>query len=205
MAMSENPYIEPGRLHAWESKYQDGTTGWDRGASSPALDHWIASLPQGRILVPGCGHGHEIGVLAHAGHFVTAIDIAPTPVMRLTARLHEQGLHAQVIQADLLRWEPDQPFDAIYEQTCLCALDPSHWPEYEARLFRWLIPGGRLHALFMQTGRDGGPPFHCALPAMHQLFDPARWQWPDRPDIEVPHPSGLHELGFVLIRQQPPD
>ncbi|OGT90166.1 MAG: thiopurine S-methyltransferase [Gammaproteobacteria bacterium RIFOXYA12_FULL_61_12] len=199
--MNEKSLIDPIRLQTWEAKYREDTTGWDRGSSSPALAHWLQRMPQGRILVPGCGHGHEISELVRSGRFVTAIDIAPTPVMRLTARLHEEGLHATVIQADLLNWEPEQPFDAIYEQTCLCALDPGHWAEYESRLARWLRPGGRLHALFMQTGREGGPPFHCALPRMHELFDTARWQWPQEPGIEVPHPNGLKELGFVLERR----
>ena len=196
--MGADHNIDPNKITPWESKYQDGSTGWDRGASSPALDHWLETMPIGRVLVPGCGRGHEISELVRAGHLVTAVDIAPSPVQHLTEQLQHEGLDANVIQADLLDWEPDQPFDAIYEQTCICALNPSLWGEYQERLHRWLIPGGKLFALFMQTGRDGGPPFHCALPEMHSLFDESRWQWDDKPAIEVPHPSGIHELGFVL-------
>lgn len=199
--MSNFNDIDPDRQQAWESKYRDGTTGWDRGEPSPALDHWLQQIPKGRVLVPGCGHGHEIAELVRAGHFVTAVDIAPTPIRRLTAQLHELGLHATVIEADLLHWEPEKPFDAIYEQTCICALDPSQWAEYETRLFRWLVPGGKLYTLFMQTGKEGGPPFHCALPQMHELFDTSRWKWSLQPDIEVSHPNGFTELGFMLERK----
>jgi len=39
-------------------------------------------------------------------------------------------------------------FDAIYEQTCLCALYPDRWRQYADQLHRWLAPGGRLYALF---------------------------------------------------------
>ena len=63
------------------------------------------------------------------------------------------------------------------------------------------MPGGLLLALFMQTGRDGGPPFHCALPQMHELFSDERWLWPESGPIEVDHPNGLHELGTVLVRR----
>jgi hypothetical protein len=33
-------------------------------------------------------------------------------------------LRAAPVQADALEWLPDEPFEAIYEQTCLCALHP---------------------------------------------------------------------------------
>jgi hypothetical protein len=136
-----------------------------------------------------------------AGLQVTAIDIAAQPVMRLNDLLVELGLHARVIQADLLRWQPAEPFDAIYEQTFVCALEPAIWPAYEQRLAEWLLPGGVLFGLFMQTGRDGGPPYDCPVPQMRRLFDPARWAWCDESPLQVPHPNGLHEEGFLLVRR----
>ena len=139
--------------------------------------------------------------LIRHGCQVTAVDIAAQPVMRLIGRLNELQLHANVIQADLLHWQPAEPFDAIYEQTCLCALDPAHWADYKLRVADWLLPGGRLFALFLQTGREGGPPFDCPLPAMRTLFADARWQWPDTPPLDVPHPNGLAEKGFVIVRR----
>jgi hypothetical protein len=105
-----------------------------------------------------------------------------------------------IIQADLLHWQPEQPFVAVYEQTCICALEPAHWAEYEQRLYDWLVQGGRLFALFMQTGRAGGPPFDCPMPDMRALFAQPRWRWPDDRALEVPHPNGLTELGFVITR-----
>jgi protein-L-isoaspartate O-methyltransferase len=106
-------------------------------------------LPAGRVLVPGCGHGHEIAELIRAGDQVTAVDMAEQPVQRLG----RAGMRADVVQAGLLHWKPAAPFDVICEQTCLCAIDPSHWPEYERRLADWLLSGGLLLALFMQTGQ----------------------------------------------------
>jgi SAM-dependent methyltransferase len=188
---------------AWETRYREGRTAWDRGQVSPALAHWLghAHAPRGRVLVPGCGNGHEVEALIRAGLQVTAIDIAAQPVMHLTGHLVEQGLHARVIQADLLHWQPAEPFDAVYEQTCICALEPATWPAYEQRLADWLVPGGVLYALFMQTGRSGGPPYDCPVPVMRRLFDGARWDWPDMPPLTVPHPNGLYEEAFVLVRR----
>lgn len=192
--------IDPQRLLTWENRYQQGQTGWDLGGPSRALDHWLEQMEPGRVLVPGCGHGHEIAVLVQSGHRVTAVDIAPTPVQRLKAELAQKSLKAEVLQADLLHWEPEQAFDAVYEQTCLCALDTEHWAEYEQRLHRWIRPGGKLYALFMQTGRAGGPPYHCDPIDMRTLFAEKRWHWPRLEALELPRPNGNRELGWVLER-----
>lgn len=191
------------RQREWEARYQAGKTGWDRGEISPALQHWLArgAIASGRILVPGCGHGHEIMTLVRAGRQVTAVDIAAQPVVQLRSQLATAGLHANVVQADLLHWTPAEPFDGVYEQTCLCALEPRDWREYADRLADWLVPGGRLCALFMQTGRAGGPPFDCPLPDMHALFGDPDWEWPDAQPLRVAHPNGLLELGYVLTRR----
>ena len=57
------------RQREWEERYLSGRTAWDRGGVSPALRHWLASgaLRAGRVLVPGCGRGHEVAALAREG------------------------------------------------------------------------------------------------------------------------------------------
>lgn len=191
------------RSRYWDEKYQAGMPGWDRRDISPALLHWLdlGMLKPCRILIPGCGHGHEVVELARRGFPVCAVDIAPTPLARLRQRLAGEGLGADLVQADVLTWQPEMPFDAVYEQTCLCALAPQEWALYAAQLYRWLKPGGLMFALFMQTGRAGGPPYHCDLGDMHRLFPSERWTWVEPPHREVPHPNGLFEYAAVLQRQ----
>jgi SAM-dependent methyltransferase len=186
----------------WNEKFLAGTIPWDRGEVSPALFHWLqqeALLPC-RILVPGCGRGHEAAELARLGFEVTALDIAPAALAHLKAELDQVGASADLVEADALAWQPAHPFDAIYEQTCLCALPPADWPAYEQQLHGWLSAGGRMFALFMQTHREGGPPYHCALPDMQALFPASRWRWPAEVEREVPHPNGLYEFAAVLTR-----
>jgi SAM-dependent methyltransferase len=187
----------------WEEKYRAKAIPWDRGATSPALLGWLddGTLTAGRALIPGCGRGHEAVELARRGFQVTALDIAPSALEHLASELAAAGVEAERVCADALSWQPPQPFDAIYEQTCLCALDPGHWPAYEQQLFAWLRPGGKLFALFMQTESAGGPPFHCALPNMHALFAAERWQWPQDAPGRVAHPNGLFEYAAVLTRR----
>ncbi len=186
----------------WQARYDQGKTGWDRGAASPTLLRWLAAgdLQPCRILVPGCGRGHEVVALAKAGFDVTGVDFAPAAVETVRAHLAGEGLAAVIVQSDVFAYRPDRPFEAIYEQTCLCALPPERWAEYEQRLATWLIPGGRLFAAFMQTDSTDGPPFACPPNAMRRLFTADRWKWPDRLESQE-HPNGLVELTGVLRRR----
>lgn len=195
----------------WQQRFDAGQLPWDRGAPSPQLGAWLGdgTLKPGRIAVPGCGSGHEVVPLAHKGFSVTAIDYAPGAVSLTRARLAAAGLTAEVVQADVLAWEPKAPFDAIYEQTCLCALHPDHWVAYAARLHAWLRPGGVLALLAMQALREGagqglieGPPYHVDVNALRALLPGDCWEWPRPPHHRVPHPaSGWAELAIVLTRR----
>jgi hypothetical protein len=186
----------------WQARYDEGQTGWDRGGPSPVLLRWLdtGDLRPCRILVPGCGRGHEVVALANAGFDVTGIDFAPTAVEAVRAQLARDGLAAEIVSSDLFAYRPERPFEAIYEQTCLCALSPQRWTEYEQRLAAWLEPGGRLFAAFMQNDAPEGPPFACPPDAMRKLFTADRWEWPERLEPQ-PHPTGLVELTGVLRRR----
>jgi protein-L-isoaspartate O-methyltransferase len=184
----------------WEARYREGCTGWQRDAVSPALTAWLAdgTLTPCRILVPGAGRSHEPQYLARLGFAVTTLDIAPTAVAYQRAAL--AGTNGIVLEGDVFAFAPDQPFDAIYEQTCLCALPPERRADYAAQLAAWLRPGGMLAALFMQTGAAGGPPFDCPLPAMRRLLPEAVWHWSDRRWPDVTHGDGKAEIPFALRR-----
>ncbi len=191
-------------LSEWENRYLDGRTGFDRGEASPALSLWIENrtLKPCRLLVPGCGRGHEVVAFVKAGFEVTAIDIAPSAIAALREKLEAADLSASLVLGDFFDWQPDQPFDAIYEQTSLCAIPPEMRSDYEEQLGRWLKSGGILAALFMQTHRDGGPPFHCDMDEMRRLFDPDRWNWSTSSDANIAHPSGgIFEIPTVLTRK----
>jgi cyclopropane fatty-acyl-phospholipid synthase-like methyltransferase len=149
-----------------------------------------------------------VAELARRGVEVTGIDYTPEEVERSAARCQAQGLRAELVQADVLSYRPAQPFDAVYEQTCLCALHPQHWRGYSAQLAHWLRPAGTLWALFMQVLRPAaaeqgliqGPPYHCDITAMRSLFTEPDWAWPAPPYARVPHPNRAHELAVPLKR-----
>ncbi|HEU4748939.1 MAG TPA: methyltransferase domain-containing protein [Gemmatimonadaceae bacterium] len=135
----------------WEERFAAGNTPWDRGASSPQLGLWLRAglLKPCRILVPGCGSGYEVVDLALAGFEVTGLDYADEAISRTHRNLERAGVDATLVQADVLAWEPDRAFDAVYEQTCLCALYPDKWREYADRLHRVGRAGGGAEAAVM--------------------------------------------------------
>lgn len=186
----------------WENRYQQQKTGWDRGDVSPNLLYWLEHeyLRPCRILIPGCGIGHEVLALAEKGFDVVAIDIAATPIENLGKALKDRQLSAKLVQTDFLTWQAEKPFDAIYEQTSLCSLHPDEWKDYERCLYQWLKPKGKLFAHFMQTGQQGGPPFHCDILAMTDLFVAGRWTWSEQHETQVVHSANLYEEVYFLER-----
>lgn len=194
----------------WNECYAKQQTGWDRGSVHPALEHWLrtSQLRPCRIAVPGCGNGYEVVDLAQHGFDVTGIDFAAEPVKRLRSKiegLEGLELRSQIIQEDVLKFAPAEKFAAIYEQTCLCAIEPDQRVAYERRLFDWLDKNGTLYILFMQTDNDSGqPPFHCDIEDMKTLFHEDRWQWSQAPFVRYDHPSGkIFEYAAQLRRKEP--
>lgn len=196
----------------WQARFVEGKLPWDRGAPNPQLSQWLADgtlTPGSRIIVPGCGQGWEVAALAAADLQVIGIDFAPG-ALTLCRQLLERGrMDAELLEANVLHWLPDTPVDAVFEQTCLCALYPDYWTRYAAQLHAWLKPAGKLLALFMQAPRPEsaqgvieGPPYHCDINAMRAIFPATLWDWPKPPYPEVAH-GGLDrmELAVVLARK----
>ena len=178
----------------WEQRFKMGTTPWERDGLNPGYSRWrdTGELQPCRILVPGAGRSHEPAVMLADGFDVLTLDLAETAVAVQRERLGAE----RASLGDVTTWQAPTAFDAVYDQTCLCALPPSLWIAYEASLRRWLRPGGRLFILFMQAARPGGPPFDCPIPMMHDLF--RAWTWPDAFPEPIAHWSGFNEQPAVL-------
>ena len=57
--------------------------------------------------------GGKTAALAAAGAKVTAVDQSGNRLKRLKSNLARLGLSAEVVEADILKWQPEQKFDAI--------------------------------------------------------------------------------------------
>ncbi|MBV2149611.1 RsmB/NOP family class I SAM-dependent RNA methyltransferase [Sphingobium sp. AS12] len=83
----------------------------DVAASCPAR---LLGAGEGRHALDLCAApGGKTMQLAAAGWRVTAIDSSKKRLERLTENLARTGLPADVVQADLRQWQPDEPVDAI--------------------------------------------------------------------------------------------
>ena len=110
----------------WEGSYGRGETPWDKGAPSPGLVAYLAENEvRGRVLVPGCGLGHDVRALARGGAEVEGLDISPTAVAR--AREFPPAGSEKYRHGDLFALERDLvgAFDWVWEHTCFCAIEPA--------------------------------------------------------------------------------
>ena len=114
----------------WESRFRERRTPWERGEIHPAFTAWRASgeLTPCRILVPGAGRSPEPEAMLRQGFDVVALDLAESAGADQASRL---GIN-RAVRADVTTWMPDKQFDAVYDQTCLCALPPELWVAYDA-------------------------------------------------------------------------
>ncbi len=157
----------------WDQAYQENFTPWDKGLPSPPLVEWLSrhSL-SGRVLVPGCGVGHDVMHLISLGVDAIGLDIAPTAIERAKATYPQ---HAdRFVQGDLFELKGE--FDAVVEHTCLCALPPEWREKYRDAVAGLLKPGGLLVGVFfinpeMDPG-ETGPPFGISEVELKALMAP---------------------------------
>jgi methyl halide transferase len=157
----------------WNRRYEEKDTPWDKGEAHPVLRDMLAhGALSGRVLVPGCGTGHDVRELARRGLEVVGLDLAPLALD--LARSHAPVAGETYLLGDLFRLplECRGAFDGVFEHTCFCAIDPRCRADYVAAVRDALRPGGRLLAVFfMDPGNDGdGPPFGCTDSELDRLF-----------------------------------
>ena len=93
--------------------FDDG--GWwvqDAAAALPA-PVLIAGLDDPHVADLCAAPGGKTAQLAAAGARVTALEISPKRLERLSENLSRLRLSAELVEADLLRWTPPAPFDAV--------------------------------------------------------------------------------------------
>jgi methyl halide transferase len=182
----------------WEHRYQTADTPWDKGQPHPALVNWLArhSL-RGKILVPGCGTGHDVRALATHGAEVWGLDVAPSAIHAASA--HPAVGNERYVLGDLFS-PPEEwtsGFDAVFEHTCFCAIDPVERSRYARAVAKVLRPSGVFLAIFyLNPDHDEpGPPFGCSPDELDTLFAPTfRLVSEDRNFVTFPGREGREIL-----------
>lgn len=147
----------------WSQIYKsEANPDWNLGDPAEALKDMLPRLKisRSRILVLGCGEGHDAAFFAKAGHVVTAVDISPLAIER-ARKLYGDIENLTFLQADLfnLPREFDQAFDIVFEHTCFCAINPSKRQNLVKVWNRVLVSGGHLMGVFFALEKREGPPY----------------------------------------------
>lgn len=175
----------------WQSHYLEGHTPWDKGAAAPPLVDLLADREKGaqlrggpqRVLVPGCGTGHDVRALAAAWPEaeVIGLDLA-SAALDEARKVAVSGAETYLL-GDLFTIEVEalpgggRPVDLVWEHTCFCAIDPSLRDAYVKAVAGLLAPGGELWGVFYLDPYDDehqpgvGPPHGTSLKELHARFD----------------------------------
>lgn len=146
----------------WTDIYNEGNPGWDLGEPAAAFKDMIqrVKLPKCRILVLGCGAGHDAALFAQAGHVVTAVDFSKGAIDQ-AKKMYGHLDNITFLQQDIfmLPHEWNGTFDVIIEHTCFCAIDPRRRKEMVKLWRRLLHEEGQLMGVFFAMLKRAGPPY----------------------------------------------
>lgn len=192
----------------WDAMWQQNITPWDRSEPNPALidalsekgdvigtpAHGNDITQRKKALVPGCGRGYDVLLLASHGYDAYGADVSETAIQACKTLDKEQGddaakypvkneklgrgsrnfLLADFFNDDLLsRAGGIGGFDLIYDYTFLCAIPPELRPRWSKRMSELLAPGGSLICLefpLAKSPKAGGPPHGLSSELYVQLF-----------------------------------
>ncbi len=157
-----NPSREVNQENFWTDIYRSEQPGWELGRENPALAHVLPQLKlsKSRVLVLGCGNGHDAAFFARHGHIVTAVDFSPEAISRAQ---NDYGSleNLKFVQADAFQLPQDWNgrFDLIFEHTFYCAISPDRRNEVVQLWKRMLHTQGHLLGIFFAMEKRQGPAF----------------------------------------------
>ncbi|MEX2147313.1 MAG: methyltransferase domain-containing protein [Candidatus Rokuibacteriota bacterium] len=163
----------------WEDLYARGADGWETGGAAPALVDFVESTPppRGRVLVPGCGRGHDARYLAARGYSVVGVDFSPAALAAARALAKRDHVAVEFLERDVFTLDRDpalaRAFDGVWEYTCFCAIDPARRAHYVRAIAGVLRPGGWLLASFFPLrATTAGPPYRVTQADVRRHFTP---------------------------------
>jgi SAM-dependent methyltransferase len=190
-----NPDLE------WQKRYDAHDTPWDKGMAAPPLVSFLRNGQiAGKVLVPGCGRGHDVRELARQPHSqVVGLDISSTAIAQAREIVDPTESRQEILflEGDFFNLPTPLPasFDWLVEHTCFCAIEPRQRPDYVRAASSALRPGGRIFAIFyLNPDTESGPPFPVSKSELSELFDPhfdlmeewiPRESFPGREDREL--------------------
>ncbi|KAL5718913.1 methyl halide transferase [Ranunculus cassubicifolius] len=164
-------------LGGWEKCWEQELTPWDLGKPTPILIRLLESgkLPNGRVLVPGCGTGYDVEAIASEERYVVGLDVSEIAVTKARELFSSSrnADHFVFLKEDFFNWHPTSLFDLIFDYTFFCAIEPSMRPAWASRVHNLLKPDGELITLmFPIDDIVGGPPYKVSVADYEEVLRP---------------------------------
>ncbi|KAJ6014551.1 hypothetical protein N7540_009142 [Penicillium herquei] len=215
----DDKYVD-GWASLWE---KGGKLPWDEGFPNPALEDTlnqkrgtiggaIGEDAQGqsyrrKVLVPGCGRGVDVLLLASFGFDAYGLEYSPAAIEACKKeetenhswyRVRDQSVgkgKVTFVQGDFFddAWlqtigVPLNGFDLIYDYTFFCALEPALRPKWALRQTQLLAPSPRGNLICLEYPRHkdpkaNGPPFAAPSEAYVEHLS--------HPGEDLPYNNGL--------------
>jgi len=157
-----NSHPEGNESKFWTQIYNTESPGWDLGREAVCLPSILPQLrlSKARVLVLGCGNGHDAAYFAEHGHVVTGVDFSEVAIQK-AQQLYGSRDNLRFIQGDAFRLPENWAgqFDVIFEHTLYCAVSPDRRNELVRQWRRLLQPQGHLLGVFFVMEKRLGPPF----------------------------------------------
>ena len=159
----------------WDLKYHNNEASWDIGGPTPIIVNWFKTIKtKKKIIIPGCGNGHDALYLAHKGHDVYAIDFSTIAINRLRAKAENEKLKINILHKDYFKLSNYYNFfDIFIEYTFFCAILPNKRHDYIRESYKLLNSNGVLVGILLPIDKliaEGGPPFGVDIVDTMKLF-----------------------------------
>lgn len=166
--------LEIKKADYWQNVYHtEGQPGWDLAQPAEALKDMLqrVKFPKSRILVLGCGEGHDAALFAEVGHVVTAVDFS-TEGLKRGKEKYKHLKNLTFVQENIFNLPQDwnYTFDVIIEHTCFCAI-PTNQRKNLVQLWRRLLhEEGQLMGVFFTMLKRAGPPYGASELELRELL-----------------------------------
>jgi SAM-dependent methyltransferase len=194
----------------WNDRYKEGHFPWDMGGPAPSLvalsEAGNLPLEKGsRILIPGCGRGHDVLYLASLGFEAVGLDFAPLALEFGRTEATKRGLdQAHFVEGNF--FDPPQSlrnsFDGLYELTCYCAIEPSKRDLFAKSSALVLKENGILISLlFPIEDRPGGPPYGVQIEDFRKRHEAHGFHLEKSWEPMGAHPARSGRVQWVQLRK----
>ena len=126
------------------TKGDDNKLPWAHKEPTKFLSEITQQCAPGRAIDLGCGSGVDSVYLAKQGWDVTSVDIVEEPLRMTRERAERENVSLNVVQADVVQWSNQEPFDLVVDAGTLHNLPKPYRAPYRQKLFDWLKPDGDL-------------------------------------------------------------